>query len=241
MRPPPPSIPPPIVLCLAADVGLAVLFVADQATGGIAWKLTVLLHLEMEQNLPTWYSAIQLFLAAAAFGLFAWRNVSRGDRRSWTLLVLPAALLFFSIDEIAELHEWLGYKLDVLLPGGDRRNTPFWYTGIYMFVVGVPVLVAGLALIVSLRRYFASAPGVLRLLAGGFALMMLGAAGIETVANFVPVESFAHVLQVAAEECCEMLGVTLMLWAGLRLLESHGFRWQLEAWRAPGRAGLPDA
>lgn len=225
--------------CFGIDLVLALAYLFDSLFGGVSWKLSELLHLEHESNLPTWYSSTQLFVVAAMLGLFAYRNFDRSRRRSWFLAVLPLVFLALSIDEIAEIHEWLGYKTDVLLPGGHRRNTWFWYTGVYMFLVGIPFLVFLLVLIRSLSGYFGRVPGVTRKYLLGAVLLMGGASGVELVSNFVPVQSAAHVVQVFFEELLEMLGVTVWLWATHDLLLAHGFKVELRPVEESGTQRAP--
>jgi hypothetical protein len=64
-------------------------------------------------------------------------------------------------DEVATLHERLGNKLDIFLPGGSRQNTLFSTTGIWMFAIGVPFLALVGFLFLSVRTYFRHTPAPL--------------------------------------------------------------------------------
>lgn len=65
------------------------------------------LIIEQEGNLPTWFSSILFAFASAACLLAAW---AERERLVWGLAA--AALAFFSLDEIAMLHERLETRTD---------------------------------------------------------------------------------------------------------------------------------
>lgn len=136
-----------------------------------------------------------------------------------------------SIDEIAEIHERLGEMSDALLAGGTREGTIFAHTGIWMFLIGIPALMGLLLLIRLLHDYFSDTPGVTTKFIIGSVVLVGGAAGIEIISNFVRWASYAYSFQSLAEEFFEMLGVTIMLWAAVDLLQAHGFEVKLQPTR----------
>ena len=197
------------------------IYLVNALTGGFSMKFTEVFDLDLENSLPNWYSSLQLFAVAGLFAIFARCRFDRRSARAWALLALPVIFLALSIDEVAEIHEWAGLKVDeLLLPRGD---TPFVLTGLWMFVIGVPFLAALVSLIHSVRVFFKATPHVASKMVVGTLVLMGGAAGVETLVNFVPWKSTAHVLEVALEESLEMVGVTIILWAVVDLLHSHGF------------------
>lgn len=224
-----------ILALVAADLAICLAYLIDAGTGGASVKLSLLLDLEGEGNLPTWFSSMQLFLVAGTTALFAAGVSERARRSTWLAWALPAAFLALSLDEVAEIHEYLGYRSDALLPGRDRANTVFSYTGIWMFVIALPFLAIMAALLWRLRRHFRAA-GVLRKYLAGLALLVVGAAGGDLVANFVTVGSWAHVIEVFFEELGEMLGATIMVWAGLEQLRAGAIapRWSVARPLRPG-------
>ena len=226
-------IPSVILIFLLIDLVLGVGYLFDAMAGHPFGEITSFIDLNGEQNLPTWYSSVQWYSVAALLAVFAWRNINWSQLRSWPLLALPPVFLFFSLDEVAQIHEWLGDKSDLLLPGSDRSGTPFFHTGIWMFVLGVPFLVFFAALILAVRTYFQGAPGALVRMLSGMALMLGGSIGIETLHNFVDPDSLFGTLQIAGEEMCEMLGATLILWGSYELLRGNGLSWSLDRAEAP--------
>jgi hypothetical protein len=110
---------------------------------------------------------------------------------------------------------------DQFIPGG-RTATPFSHTGIWMFLLGIPLILALTWLVRQIRPYYSEAPGAMRKTVLGLGVMLAGAIGVETLANVTSGTALVP-LQVALEELLEMLGATIVLWGGYELLERHGF------------------
>jgi hypothetical protein len=224
-----PTLPAFICVWYFADVTLVVLYALNALVrDGKRDKLTWLLDLNQEGNIPTWFSTVQYGLIGALLLIFAIRNLDRTRKSSVLLVFLPLVFILLSLDETAQIHEYIGAKSDALLPGAARTNTIFRITGIWMFLVGIPFFVAMIALLLSIRPYFSQSRGVLIKFFIGLCILMLGAAGIETISNFVGRRTLDYYTQVAAEELAEMLGSTTMLWAAYELLIAHGFRINLQ-------------
>lgn len=221
-------IPTIVAFFLIADIALLSFYIVNQVVGTPFDTLTRLFDLNGEASLPNWYSVIQLACVAALTGLFAFRNVHTGQIRTWPLLLLPLFFIALSIDESVQIHEWLGQKSDALLPGNSRENTFLAETGIWMFLFGIPLFAGFLGIIYILRRYFRTVPGVLPKLLLGVAILVTGATLIEILSNFVKYNSVWHHLEIVSEEGCEMLGVTMILWAFHDLLLGHGFYFHLD-------------
>lgn len=154
-------VPALILVLFIIDIALGLGYIFNELLRRPYWKLTALLDLNREGNLPTWYPSIQWFCVAIFLGLFAHRNFSLRQKRSWLLVVVSLLFLVLSLDEVAEIHEWLGQEVDVLLPGGTRHNTLVHSTGIWMLAIGVPFLALFIVLISSIKIYFQGAPDAL--------------------------------------------------------------------------------
>lgn len=227
------SAPTVVKILLGADLALAALYLINYQTGQRFDYLTRLVNLTGEANIPTWFSSAQWLGVAVLLGLFALRNFNAREFRSWLLFALPFIFCLLSLDEVAQIHEWLGVRSDRLLPGGMRAHSRFTATGIWMFVVGVPFVFLFFGFLASIRLYFRQSRAALEKLVLGMAVMLFGAIGVETLSNFVVVGSNLHVLQVVIEEFLEMFGATIVLWGSLDLLLSHGFTIQLDAVTLP--------
>ena len=227
---------PKIILgFIVCDLLVALLYLANWAIQQPSTKLTRLVDLGGEANLPTWYSSVQLFLVAVFLAIFAFAKFERKNKVSWALLPWPLVFLGMSFDEVATIHEWLGSRTDALLPGGQRAKSLFGETGVWMLLFGVPFLLLMLGLIYGLRTYLKGRAHVIKKCMIGLIIFAGAALGIEVISNFVPKQGPARVLQAFFEELGEMVGVTFFLWAAHDLLSSHGF-----SLSAPGpEAGEP--
>lgn len=221
-------IPVIIAFFFIADIALVSMYLINQVMGAPFDTLSRLLNLDGESSISTWYSVIQLSCVAALAGLFAARNLDPDRMSTWPLLLLPLIFLALSMDELVQIHEWLGQKSDALLPGHTRVNTFFPYTGIWMFLIGIPFFIGFLGITYILRRYLSTVPRVLSKFLLGIAIFATGAVLIETMSNFLDYGSLWFKLEVASEEGCEMLGVTIILWAFYDLLLGHGFSIHLD-------------
>lgn len=214
------SIPWPVRVLLLADISMAALYILDAA---LPYKLfTRLVDLDGEANLPTWYSSAQLLVLALLLGAFA--VINRDSHVRWSLFGLPALCLVLSLDEVAQIHEGLGLKSDVLLAVGAREDSVVVRTGIWMFLLGPPFLIVVALLWRAFVPFLQGRARVVRLYIVGFVVYAGSALGIEILANFVGPGGLASVVQVVCEELGEMLGVTLLVWATLELLASYDIR-----------------
>jgi hypothetical protein len=154
-------------------------------------------------------------------GAFAIVQTKPPTTRRWPLFALPALCLAMSMDEVAQIHEWLGTKSDALFANGTRRGSLVSETGIWMFLLGPPFLIVVALLWRAFVPFLRGRERVVRLYVVGFVVYVVSALGIEFLANFVRHGGLAAVVQVVCEELGEMLGVTLQIWATLELLDSY--------------------
>ena len=178
-------------------------------------------NLVKENNIPTWYSSSALLLSAVLLGMIGLVNKREDNLYTLHWFGLAAIFLFLSIDEAASLHEKLGFEL--LNP---MLKSIGYFHGFGYF----PWVIAGatFTLIVALAylRFLAALPsqtGSLFLIAG--TLFVGGALGMEMLeARYIYYYSeadFTYYMFVAVEECLEMLGVVLFLYALLLHLGSR--------------------
>lgn len=203
-----------IVLLYAFDLLLGIAYLLSAEAEHVPWTLTAFLDLDREGNLPTWYSSMQLFVMAAICALVTSREFRHGDNRAWFLAALSCAFLILSVDEVAQVHEWIGKRTDVILREAESVFV-LRYTGSWVFILGAPFLLMGSLLLYSLRGYLPT--GVLVKLCAGAAVFLGGALGVELISNLV-YETPVYKWQVVAEELAEMMGATTMLWASSELL-----------------------
>ena len=123
------------------------------------------------------------------------------------------------MDEAVSIHEHIGKLSDSLLPDGDRRETVFRYTGIWMIVVGVPFIVVFSILACSIAKCFESRPGSFGKFVGGMIVFLIGALGFEFLSNLFAYHSNSRILVTNVEEVWEMIGATTILWSLYDLAE----------------------
>ena len=237
------GVPLLIAILFAADIVLALIPVVDYAAGHPFPRLSNIFNLDTESTVPTWYSSMQWLCAGAMFALFAfhaWRSRMRG---AFSIALLALACITFSIDEIAEIHERLGFIADSLMSHGTRQGSALWSTGLWPFLVGIPAIAAMVTVVRGTRHIFlARAPGALLLVIVGFIVMFTGALAVELVANMLPAAAphgGLFLAQVEVEEFMEMVGVTLITWSAWSLLVVYGFELRLpQAATAEQRAAV---
>lgn len=163
---------------------------------------------DSERNLPTWYSSATLLVCSLLMVLTGWIKRQRRESFSYHWISLGAIFLIMSIDETSELHEKLSVPVQSLLAiEGERLHT--W------ILVGAALVV--LSTIVYWRFFFHLKPRLrwLFLLAG--ATYLGGALGIEMLQGFQASahgrQSLGYELSGAVEECLEMMGVAVLIYA----------------------------
>ena len=147
--------------------------------------------------------------------LFVYRKVAEGQS-SPVLFGLPIIFLAMGVDEVAQIHERIGLYSDIWLPAGNRDNTPFHETGIWMFLVGIPFLTFFLLWVSKLQAALTEHSSEIRMLLTGVLLLLLGALGLESLYNFL-YSPLAQMIAITLEEGLEMLGATIVFWAVLSM------------------------
>ncbi|MFQ6613949.1 MAG: hypothetical protein ACE5D1_03815 [Fidelibacterota bacterium] len=202
---------------------LLILYILNALLGEPYSWLTQFIDLNDESNLPTWYSSVQLFLAALLTGSYVWSLPKETAGKAILYWSWPLILLFLSLDEVAMIHETLGDLSDALIPGGSRFTTPFSITGIWMFIIGVPFVLVMLVLGLFIHRFQHWPRKIQVLFLSGMGIFLGSAIGIETLSNWLRFGA-EYYLEVCLEEIGEMTGETLLVWAGLELVRRQGLR-----------------
>lgn len=183
------------------------------------FSLVPLLHLDREQNLPT-FAAVAL-LAGCALLLELNRAGEAAERRAgWRLVSLVFG--FLALDEFASLHERLDGMIGLIWPDGSAPH------GLWI----LPYLVFGVLLAVYGLRWWRRLDGRTRLVAMLAGLLYLGGAVGMEIAGVVLALSGETVagagaslradLLVTVEEMAELSGAALFLWALIDRLARRG-------------------
>ena len=168
-------------------------------------------NLNREANVPSWYSASSILLAAALLWLVArfHQRHNLGFVRHWN--ALAAVFVLLSLDEAASFHEMM------LL---DIKGPRFFYFAWLM--VGLPML--ALLAIAYFRFLFALPLRTRNLFLGAAALYIAGAAGMEMIdgwwASLHGSRNLTYGLLTTLEESLEMLGIAFFIYAILDYLRT---------------------
>lgn len=220
--------PPPIIrLLFVADLLLAGLHLAYFLLGAPFDPLNRIVNLDSETSVATWYASTKHLLTALVGLPVSYYLFKEASPRAWLFGLLVLAFLFFSLDEIAVLHETLGSFSDNLLPGDSRQASFYSQTGIWIFVLGLPASLVLFGLITLLGQTLQKVRGVRSKLAFGVALFLFGALGVELLSNFSADGTLLRHIEVFFEELFELLGSSFILWAFYDLLLGLGFVWRI--------------
>jgi hypothetical protein len=204
------------------EVLLTVIYIVGEMvkySTGWEYKGITFFNLDIEGTIPSWFSSIQWFCVGLLALVIASKRRPRELPARWFFVIAGLAAVFFSFDEASTFHERLSdllVKLD-FFPRFADDNGAWIFPYIAAIVIALIVLRPQLfALLQQHRR-----EGLLLLAAG--AIFVTGAAGFEIFGY----EAFwanritpGYYLEVAGEEFLEMAGVSLALYALLRILLS---------------------
>lgn len=229
-----------LTFVLCADVLLALLHVGVvlMPIGPASRPLKFLFGLNGEGNVPAWYSGTQLFLVGLTFfalSLWFFQSDERLAPLRKLLAVFGMVFTYLSADEVGQIHErlsalvqswhWLRMVEYRTLIALGRKAGRIHGGGIWIPVFAV----LGIALIWWLwpqiklamrhwRREFV-------LIGVGFGILVLGAVAVEALGAAIPkTATAARDIQVGIEESIEMVGVSVMLYAAMRVLAAAASR-----------------
>lgn len=170
-------------------------------------RLREFFDVDVERNIPTWYSTILLFIAASLLLHIAIGKRAEIDRWSRGWYGLTLGFCFLSLDEIAGFHETLNH-----------------FTTFSWVYVAAPIT---LIIIVLYMRFLAHLPKPTRSLFILSAVIFLGGAmGVEIGTDIYDrkdlMDTLAYNLWTPVEEGMEMGGVILFIYALLRYNADNG-------------------
>lgn len=196
-------------------INVVLLWAWFAGTGWVRPGVLRLFYVDSEQNLPSFYSALLLFLPAAAVGVVAALKRRAGARYARHWAVLSLAFLYLSFDEAASLHEAAIGPMRELL--GPYASGVLWYA--WVAPASLAVAVFGL----SYLRFLWALPVRTRcgMIASGI-VYLAGALGMEMAgSNYAfrhGVDTFAYAMLSTIEESLEMAGLVWFLYMVLDYL-----------------------
>lgn len=217
------SIRPIRIICFLGSI-IILLILASMATSVFILKLdhnfvhgfVPKFNLDMEANVPTYFSSILLLISSALLGIIA--NIKKKERDLYSLhwLILSVIFLLMSADEVASVHELFTEPIrDALGLSG------FLY---YSWVVGGMIFI--LLFAIFYFKFLFSLPSRAKYQFSIAAVCYIGGAiGMEFLGGFY-VDAFGGKNMVYAtimtfEESMEMIGILIFIDALLRYIKEN--------------------
>lgn len=171
--------------------------------------------MNVENNIPTWYSSISLFICALLLVIISCSKAAQNDGFVLQWRILSVGFLYLSLDESATLHEWMG----VMLKG------QFTFSGIWHFAWVIPALVVLSVLPFIFYKFLKNLQPVYRkLMVISGAIYISGAVGMEMIGGMITEKSdslLIYNIAVLAEESMEMTGVLFFIGTLLKYIREH--------------------
>ncbi len=165
----------------------------------------------LEHNLPTYFSVVNLLISAALLFSIFYTGKARNDKDGKYWLFLSIFFLYLSIDESSTIHETIGKILIAFLP-----RLPFDLTWLRFpwVILGIAV---GIIIIIFLWKFYLRFPRRHKLLFALSAVIYTGGAiGMEIVSGFFffdnPSFNVVYSLLTTVEESMEMTAVILFIY-----------------------------
>jgi len=198
-----------LVALLTVDAFLVLMHFISFAVPSPFDNLQLWFDLDGDQSIASWFSSSQLLVSGLLFFFAAWWRWH--DRLEGQLFAVAGlAFCFLSADETVMIHERVTAftaKYD-FVPRFEGDH------GVWIFAygaIGVVLLLAFSRHVFALMR---QRPMVAAFTGGGFATLLLGAVTIEVLGYY---GVLTGPLQVAIEECLEMVGGSLIVCGALGL------------------------
>ena len=184
------------------------------------YGLAALFTLDLEQNVPTWFSSFLILLSSMLLAVICLTPQSKADSSCFYWGSLAVLFLFLSIDEAASVHELL------ISPVKNFFNT----SGFFYFAWVIPAMLLVLACAIIYWRFLLSLPRgiMLRMIVSAF-IYVGGAVGMEMVSGAVRsyngetegTRSLTYEMVVILEESLEMIGMAFFIYTLLIYLASQ--------------------
>jgi len=181
-------------------------------------KLVKLFYVELELNVPAYFSALLLISAALLLALITTLKKIKNEPYVLHWAILSFGFLFMSFDETASIHERLIEPMRAIL--GEQN------LGILYFAWVVPAIAIILVLGIFFLKFLLNLPKKTRLSFIIAATVYLGAAvGLELIegkhSEIYGKENLTYIILTTVEEALEMFGTIGFIWALLEYLADN--------------------
>lgn len=202
-------------------------FVGSQSTTLLATVLD-LFSVNLEESIPTWYSTINLMIAAMLFAWIAWSAYQNKAQDRFHWIGLAVVFAYLSMDEGAAIHEILADPLQV------HFQTTGWLSFGWQIAAIPLVVIFGLLYVRFVFRLPSRTRNLLILSAGLYAGGALFVEGMS--ANQWSLDDGASLTYLAiatVEELCEMLGVVVLIYTLLDYMTAQNLSFEIDTQPAP--------
>lgn len=175
-----------------------------------------LFYVDLESNVPTWYSSIAIAGSACLLMVIAAARQAQRDPFAHQWKWLAAIFMLLSLDEIAMLHEYPIDPLRESLQAGGFLYYTWVLPGLaFVAAVGIWYFRFLLHLPRATRWGMLAAAGVFV----GSAIVIEMLSGWQ--ADHFGEETWGYALVVTAEETCEMVGIVIFIHTLVQYLHRH--------------------
>lgn len=215
--------PAKIAAVLATMVVLLVVAnVTSYVLRNIRWELLfqryfVAFNLDREHNIPTYFSALQMLLAAGLLGLIAAAKFQVRGRfaRSWAVLAI--IFVYLAIDEVMTLHERLAEPIGEAVQVSPLLNFFPW------LIAAIPLVLVFAAVYMRFLLHLPRKTLLLIALAG--IMYVFGAIAFELMGGWYTlnfgVSKQVRFILYTFEETFEMLAIVMFVYALLDYMQSQ--------------------
>ena len=184
--------------------------------------LIKLFNVNLEANLPTYFSALVLLADAILLALIAYRKKALGEK-FWHWIGLSTIFVFISLDEMIQIHEQFRAPMEALF------NT----SGILYFAWFIPYVAMVIILGIAYFKFMMRLPKkILQLFILAAVVFISGAVVMEAIsgmhAEVHGEETLTYALMYTFEEFLEMSGATIFLFALLKYISSQFNNFKIE-------------
>jgi len=201
------------LLFLASTIGQLVKYGTGRSS---LYGLIPLFYIDHEGNVPSFFAAVLLLIAALLLGVIAKLKANTRDTYRYYWTVLSIGFTYMALDEAAEIHELLNRPTRELLGG--------WASGVFTFAWLAPGTAIVLLVALSFLRFCWRLPKETRFRVLTAAVLYIGGLiGVEMIGALYferwGVLDLTYSMIVTVEEILEMAGVIVFIDALLQYIE----------------------
>lgn len=173
--------------------------------------LVRLLDLDAEANIPTYFSVVQLNIAAYLLWMIGAHTRRRADPYSRHWLALGAIFVFLGLDELAQIHELLSQPFRVWLHADGMLHWA-WVIPYGTMALAVGATYVGFLMHLPVRTRWLMVSSALIYIGGAAGLEMYGGYLESRLGAKATYTSLAYLTEVFFEEGMEMFGIALFIY-----------------------------